>query len=118
LALFGDGDAGERILLEDGREVRRFDALHRREYQSLFGPFALERAVYTVEPDIRTADEVLDALFHEAPPSKPLPTGPTPFFKYVPAALQRDAASAFVEEQARRMPHGEIAAFAARNHAP
>ncbi len=46
LALFGDGDAGEQITLEDGREVRRLDALHRRGYQSVFGPFELERAVY------------------------------------------------------------------------
>ncbi len=46
LVLFGDGDAGERARLEDGREVRRLDELHRREYQSVFGPFELERAVY------------------------------------------------------------------------
>jgi len=45
-ALFGDGDAGKQIVLEDGREVRRLDKLHRREYQSVFGPFELERAVY------------------------------------------------------------------------
>ena len=46
LSLFGDGDAGERVMLEDAREVRRLDALHRREYQSVFGAFELERAVY------------------------------------------------------------------------
>ena len=46
LALFGDGDAGERVRLQDGREVRRIDALHRREYQSVFGLFELNRAVY------------------------------------------------------------------------
>jgi hypothetical protein len=46
LDLFGDGDAGERIVLEDGREVRRLDALHRREIRNVFGLFELMRAVY------------------------------------------------------------------------
>jgi hypothetical protein len=46
LDLFGDGDAGERIVLEGGREVRRLDELHRREYQSVFGLFQLNRVVY------------------------------------------------------------------------
>jgi hypothetical protein len=47
LDLFGDGAAGEeRIVLEDGREVRRLDALHRREIQNVFGLFELIRAVY------------------------------------------------------------------------
>ncbi len=46
LALFGDGDAGERVTLDDGREVRRLEELHRRAYQSVFGLFELERAVY------------------------------------------------------------------------
>ena len=46
LDLFGDGDAGDRLVLEDGREVRRLDALHRREIQNVFGLFELMRAVY------------------------------------------------------------------------
>jgi len=46
LALFGDGDAGEQVVLEDGREVRRLEELHRRPYQSVFGLFELWRAVY------------------------------------------------------------------------
>jgi len=46
LDLFGDGDAGDRIVLEDGREVRRLDDLHRREIQNVFGSFELYRAVY------------------------------------------------------------------------
>ena len=46
LELFGDGDAGNRIVLEDGREVRRLDALHRREIRNVFGLFELNRAVY------------------------------------------------------------------------
>jgi len=46
LALYGEGDGGDRIVLEDGREVRRLKDLHRREYQSVFGLFKLDRAVY------------------------------------------------------------------------
>ena len=46
LELSGDGDAGDRMVLEDGREVRRLDALHRREIQNVFGLFPLHRAVY------------------------------------------------------------------------
>ena len=46
LALFGEGDAGEQVVLEDGRAVRRLEQLHRRPYQSVFGLFELERAVY------------------------------------------------------------------------
>ena len=46
LGLFGDGDVGERVVLEDGREVRRLAGRHRREYRNPFGLFALERAVY------------------------------------------------------------------------
>jgi len=46
LDLFGDGDAGDRMVLEDGREVRRLEALHRREIQNVFGLFELYRAVY------------------------------------------------------------------------
>jgi len=46
LALFGDGDAGEHVVLEDGRKVRRLEDLHRREYRSVFGLFELWRAVY------------------------------------------------------------------------
>jgi hypothetical protein len=45
LGLFGDGDAGERIVLEDGRAVRRLVDLHRREIRNVFGLFALNRAV-------------------------------------------------------------------------
>ena len=45
LAQFGDGDAGDEITAE-GRTLRRLAVLHRREYQSVFGLFTLERAVY------------------------------------------------------------------------
>jgi hypothetical protein len=46
LDLFGDGDVGDRVVLEDGREVRRLEALHPREIQNVFGLFELNRAVY------------------------------------------------------------------------
>jgi hypothetical protein len=46
LDLFGEGDAGERIVLADGREVRRLVDLHRREIRNVFGLFELMRAVY------------------------------------------------------------------------
>jgi len=45
LDLFGDGDAGERIVLEDGREMRRLVDLHRREICNVFGLLELIRAV-------------------------------------------------------------------------
>ena len=46
LDLFGDGEAGDRIVVEDGREMRRLDALHRREIRNVFGLFELVRVVY------------------------------------------------------------------------
>jgi hypothetical protein len=46
LDLLGDGDAGERIVLADGRAVRRLVDLHRREIRNVFGLFELKRAVY------------------------------------------------------------------------
>ena len=46
LDLFGEGDAGERIVLADGRTVRRLVDLHRREIRNVFGLFELMRAVY------------------------------------------------------------------------
>jgi hypothetical protein len=42
----GDGDEGERVSLAEGRQVLRLEALHRREYLSVFGPFELHRVVY------------------------------------------------------------------------
>jgi hypothetical protein len=46
VGLLGDGDAGEHVRLPDGREVKRLEERHRRQYQSVFGPFELIRAVY------------------------------------------------------------------------
>jgi len=44
--LCGDGDEGEWVTLADGRRWRRLEALHARDYQSVFGRFELERVVY------------------------------------------------------------------------
>ena len=60
LNLFGDGDAGDRIVLDDGREVRRLEALHRREIQNVFGFFELRRAVYATREGQKIAAVPLD----------------------------------------------------------
>lgn len=44
--LSGDGDQGEEVELPGGRVVRRLAEPHSRPYQSVFGCFELERAVY------------------------------------------------------------------------
>ena len=44
--LQGDGDLGAEVELADGRRLRRLPRLHQRAYQSVFGAFELERAVY------------------------------------------------------------------------
>jgi hypothetical protein len=46
LDLFGAGDGGERLGLDDGRAVRRLADLHRREIRNVFARFELRRAVY------------------------------------------------------------------------
>ena len=61
---------------------------------------ALLGAVYTVDPFVRTPQEVLDALFQDAPASEPPPFRPRPCYKYVRAALQRDGADS-TEPQVR-----------------
>jgi len=77
---------------------------------------ALLGAVYTVDPFVRTPDEVLDALFAEAPAGQP-PPRPRPCFKYVRAALERDEADStepqvqaifgwMAEQAAQRNPEG------------
>src|SRR5512143_1345576 len=45
-ALVGDGDQGDSVTLATGRVVRRLPEPHRRPYQSVFGPFELDRVVY------------------------------------------------------------------------
>jgi len=42
----GNGDLGETLTMPDGRDVKRLEELHPRGYQSIFGEFQLQRAVY------------------------------------------------------------------------
>jgi hypothetical protein len=42
----GSGDLGPTVSLPDGREVRRLEELHSRQYVSIFGAYALARTVY------------------------------------------------------------------------
>ncbi|MCP3880407.1 MAG: hypothetical protein GY701_18765 [Sulfitobacter sp.] len=74
-------------------------------------------AVYTVDPFVRTPDEVLEALFRESPPSQSPPVRPRPCFKHVRAALERDGADStepqtreifgwMAQEAAQRNPEG------------
>jgi len=46
LALQGTGDVGEHLALPDGRSLRRLEETHRRSLLTIFGEFALDRAVY------------------------------------------------------------------------
>jgi hypothetical protein len=69
LDLFGDGDAGERIVLEDGRAVRRLVDLHRREIRNVFGLFELIRAVYGTREGQKIEAVPLDARL-QLPPGK------------------------------------------------
>jgi hypothetical protein len=45
LALQGNGDRGETLVVDD-QEYRRLEALHPRRYVSIFGAFLLQRVVY------------------------------------------------------------------------
>lgn len=42
----GDGDVGHSIEMPDGQQWQRLNQPHRRMYQSIFGAFELQRAVY------------------------------------------------------------------------
>ncbi|MGB2984639.1 MAG: ISKra4 family transposase [Phycisphaerae bacterium] len=42
----GDGDVGETFTMPDGRVLKRLDEPHTRVYQSIFGRYELNRAVY------------------------------------------------------------------------
>ncbi len=79
---------------------------------------ALIGAIYTVDPYVRTPDEVLEALFHESSPTRVPPARPRPCFKHVRAGLQRDAADStepqtqeifgwMAREATRRNPEGK-----------
>ena len=45
-ALCGTADAGAKLVLDEGHEVKRLERLHGREYLSVFGLFEFERTVY------------------------------------------------------------------------
>ena len=57
----GDGDEGPVVVLNGGRMVRRLEQRHCRAYQSVFGSFVLERAVYGTREDQKIEYIPLDA---------------------------------------------------------
>ncbi len=42
----GTGDVGETFTMPEGRVLKRLEQLHAQPYQSIFGPYELNRAVY------------------------------------------------------------------------
>jgi len=46
LDLQGTGDLGESLTLSDGKQVKRLEETHEREYVTIFGDFKIERVVY------------------------------------------------------------------------
>ena len=48
LQMVGPGDCGEKIVLEDGRILKRLPEMHTRHLTTVFGKFTLERYVYGV----------------------------------------------------------------------
>jgi hypothetical protein len=85
LATQGDGNVGETIEMDDGKELRRLAEPHQRTYRSIFGPFELSRFVYGTREGQRIEFVPLDARL-ELPESE---------FSYV---LQDWAGTHFVEE--------------------
>lgn len=61
LSIQGDGDVGETLRLETGETVRRLPQLQSRDYQSVFGVFRLERAVYGTRAGQQIACVPLDS---------------------------------------------------------
>lgn len=57
----GDGDVGASLELESGERVRRLPELQGRDYQSVFGSFHLERAVYGTRVGQKIACVPLDS---------------------------------------------------------
>lgn len=60
LTLSGPGDVGERLKLEDGREIKRL-APRPRPYRNLFGEYRIERCVYAQREGQRLEAIPLDA---------------------------------------------------------
>lgn len=61
LACAGDGDVGDQVTMPDGRSWERLAEPHVRWYQSIFGAFRLERAVYGTREAQRIEYVPLDA---------------------------------------------------------
>ena len=59
--LCGSGDAGQRVYLDDGREVNRLPNPHVKPYLSIFGPFEISRFVYGSREDQKIEYVPLDA---------------------------------------------------------
>lgn len=59
--LCGDGDEGQWVISAEGRRLRRLEALHPRDYQSVFGRFRLERVVYGTRETQKIEYAPLDA---------------------------------------------------------
>ncbi len=89
--LAGPGDVGEIVVLPDGQEVRRLDTPHSRVYQSVFGRFEVERAVYGTREGQKIAYVPFDTQL-QLPESD---------FSYL---LQDWAQSLAVENAYRRVP--------------
>ena len=85
LAAQGDGDVGETIEMDDGKELRWLTEPHQGTYRSIFGPFQLSRYVYGTREGQRIEFVPFDARL-ELPESE---------FSYV---LQDWAGTHFVEE--------------------
>ena len=67
--LHGSGDQGAQLTLSDGQSVKRLSPLHTRAYQSIFGEYQLQRAVYGSREGQKIAYVPLDAQL-QLPASK------------------------------------------------
>jgi hypothetical protein len=94
--LCGNGDEGEQVASADGRRLRRLEALHVRDYQSVFGRFRLERVVYGSRESQKIEYVPLDAR----------PELPQSVFSY----LLQDWDQALAVE----MPYGQVKATLGR----
>jgi hypothetical protein len=60
-SLAGDGNAGERTTMADGKEVVRLENRHVRKYRTVFGEFSLARVVYGTREGQKIEHVPLDA---------------------------------------------------------
>lgn len=89
LAAQGDGDVGETIEMDEGKELQRLTEPHSRTYRSIFGPFELSRFVYGTREGQRIEFVPLDARLE-------LPESESPY------VLQNWPGTHFVEEASDR----------------